>query len=104
MEAASEKQASNIVLLDMRGVCSFSDYFVISSGDSDRQIDAIADEIEKALEPHGAKRLHREGSAEAGWLLLDYGSVIVHIFAPEQRDFYQLEEFWERATTVVKIL
>ncbi len=104
MEAASEKQASNIVLLDMRESCAFSEYFVISSGESDRQINAIEDEIEKALRAAGVKPLHREGTAESGWILLDFGSVIVHIFTPEERDFYQLEQLWDKTTTVVKIL
>ena len=104
MDAASEKQASNVVMLDVRDVCSFSQYFVISSADTDRQIKAISEEIEKALQEGGLTPLHREGTADSGWVLLDYGSVIVHIFSPTQREFYQLEELWEQATPVIRIL
>lgn len=104
MDAASDKQASNIVMLDIRNVCSFSQYFVISSGDTDRQIKAISEEIEKALQEGGLTPQHREGTADSGWVLLDFGSVIVHIFAPAQREFYQLEALWSQATPVVRIL
>jgi ribosome-associated protein len=104
VDAASDKQASNIVMLDMRGVCSFSDYFVISSGETERQIKAIDEEIEKALQERGVTPRHREGTADSGWVLLDFGSVIVHIFSPDQREFYQLEELWCQATPVVRIL
>ena len=104
MDAASDKQASNIVMLDIRNVCSFSQYFVISSGDTDRQIKAIGEEIEKALQEGGVTPQHREGTADSGWVLLDFGSVIVHIFAPAQREFYQLEELWSQATPVIRIL
>ncbi len=104
VDAASDKQASNIVMLDMRDVCSFSDYFVISSGDSDRQIKAISEEIEKVLKQAGISPRHREGTADSGWMLLDFGSVIIHIFSPNQREFYQLEDLWNQAKQVVRIL
>ena len=104
MDAASDKQASNVVMLDMREVCSFSDYFVISSGESERQIKAIGEEIEKALQEGGVTPHHREGTADSGWVLLDFSSVIVHIFSPTQREFYQLEELWSQATPVIRIL
>lgn len=104
MDVASDKQASNVVMLDMREVCSFSDYFVISSGESERQIKAIGEEIEKALQEGGVTPHHREGTADSGWVLLDFSSVIVHIFSPTQREFYQLEELWSQATPVIRIL
>ena len=91
-------------MLDMRDVCSFSDYFVISSGDTDRQIKAISEEIEKVLKEDGLTPRHREGTADSGWILLDFGSVIVHIFSPDRREFYQLEELWNQATPVIRIL
>jgi ribosome-associated protein len=104
VDVASDKQASNVVMLDMREVCSFSDYFVISSGESERQIKAIGEEIEKALQEGGVTPHHREGTADSGWVLLDFSSVIVHIFSPTQREFYQLEELWSQATPVIRIL
>lgn len=103
VEAASDKQAVDIVLLDTRSVCSFADYFVICSGDSPRQIDALREEIEHALKKQGVMPHHYEGSNDSGWLLLDYGGVIVHIFAPVERDFYHLEKLWGKASTLVRI-
>ena len=103
VELASDKQATDIVLLDTRNVCSFADYFVICSGDSTRQIDAVREEIEHVLKKEGVAPHHYEGSTDSGWLLLDYGGIIVHIFASEERDFYQLEKLWGKASTLVRI-
>ena len=103
MEAASDKQASNIVLLDVREACSFASYFVICSGESERQIRAIHEEIEQSLKKEGLLPLHREGALDSGWLLLDFGDVIIHIFAPAERDYYRLEELWAQAVPVVRI-
>jgi len=104
VEAASRKKASDIVMLDARGVCSFADYFVICSGESDRQIGAILGEIDEVLVGEGANLHHREGTIDSGWVLLDFGDVIVHIFAPSQREYYELDRLWARATPVVRIL
>jgi ribosome-associated protein len=103
VEAASDKQAIDIVLLDTRDVCSFADYFVICSGDSARQIDAIRDEIEHVLKRQGVLPHHHEGSTDSGWLLLDYGGIIIHIFAPQERDYYQLDKLWSQASTLVRV-
>ncbi len=103
IEAASDKQASDIVLLDARGVCSFADYFVICSGESARQLKSIQDEIEHALKSEGVRPVHFEGTTDSGWMLLDYGDVIVHIFAPEERQFYKLDKLWEEAKPVLRI-
>ena len=103
MEAASEKQAENIVMLDARQICSFTDYFVIRSGESDRQIQAIQEEIRIALKNEGVFAHHSEGTADSGWILLDLGSVIVHIFSPQMRDYYQLDELWNKAIPVIRI-
>lgn len=101
---ASDKQASDIVLLDTRKVCSFADYFVICSGDSDRQVQAIHDEVEQVLKREGILPRHREGTLDSGWLLIDFGDVIVHIFAAFEREYYQLDKLWSQASTVVRIL
>ncbi len=103
VEAASDKQAMDIVLLDTRGVCSFADYFVICSGDSERQLKTIYEEIEHILKREGVLPHHHEGTVDSGWLLLDFGEVIVHIFASIEREYYQLDRLWSRATTVVRI-
>ncbi len=103
MEAASDKQAIDILLLDTRKVCSFADYFVICSGDSARQIQAIYDEVGHALKKEGISPHHHEGALDSGWLLLDLGDVIVHIFALSEREYYQLDELWSQAIPVLRI-
>ena len=103
VEAASDKQAIDIVLLDVQGVCSFADYFVICSGDSGRQIKTIYDEVGHTLKKEGILPLHHEGTIDSGWLLLDFGGVIIHIFASLEREYYQLDDLWDRATPVVRI-
>lgn len=103
VDVASDKQAGNVVLLDVRGICGFADYFVICAGDSQRQLRAIHDEIEKSLKESGVRPHHREGGADSGWLLLDYGDVIIHIFSAEEREFYNLDELWNEARTVLRI-
>jgi ribosome-associated protein len=103
VEAAAEKQASDIVLLDVSKVCSFADYFVICGGESERQLEAIGDEIEHMLKKGGVRPIHHEGTPDSGWLLYDYGDVLVHVFAPTGREFYQLDELWNKAALVIRI-
>ena len=103
MEAAADKQASNIVLLDARQVCSFADYFVICSGDSERQISSIYDEVGHRLKGEGILPHHHEGTVDSGWLLLDFGNTIVHIFASFEREYYQLDKLWSQAIPVLRI-
>jgi ribosome-associated protein len=103
LDSVDSKKASQIVLLDVQTVSMFTDYFLLCNGESERQIKAIAEGVEEALAKAGTKRRSREGTAESGWILLDYGDLMVHIFAPEQRDYYQLEELWKDAKTVVKM-
>jgi ribosome-associated protein len=91
------------VLLDAREVCSFADYFVICSGDSERQISAIYDEVGHKLKQEGVLPYHQEGTIDSGWLLLDFGDIIVHIFAPFEREYYQLDELWSKAVPVLRI-
>ena len=91
------------MLLDTREVCSFADYFVICTGDSDRQLRAIYDEVEHALKKEGILPHHHEGTVDSGWLLLDYGDVIVHIFASSEREAYQLDKLWSEANLVLRI-
>lgn len=103
VDLASDKLAEKLVLLDVRGLTSIADYFVICSGGSDRQVRAISRQIQDTLALEGEKALHEEGEAEATWILLDYDSVIVHIFTPEERDHYRLERLWGDAPAVVKM-
>jgi ribosome-associated protein len=92
--AALEKKADGVVILDLQGISSITDFFLVASARSTIQMRSIVDAIEEALESHGVRRLHREGVPESGWLLLDYGEVIVHVFLAETRAFYALERLW----------
>ncbi|NPV27183.1 MAG: ribosome silencing factor [Firmicutes bacterium] len=100
VEAAEEKKAQNVVILDLAGISLVADYFVICSGRSRIQVQAIAEHIEKELKAKGVNSLRREGYREARWILLDYGSVVVHIFREEDRSFYNLERLWSDAELI----
>lgn len=97
-EAALEKKATDIMALDMKELLVVTDYFVLATGNNDLQIKAIATEIEKELlEKCGAKPAHREGMQEAKWVLLDYTDIVIHLFQPDFRDEYRLEDLWSQA-------
>ncbi len=91
------------MLLDACGICSFTDYFVICTGESTRQLNAISDEIEHSLKKEGITPHHCEGTLDSGWRLLDYGSVIIHIFAGPEREYYQLDKLWDKLNPVLRI-
>lgn len=103
-EVASEKQASDILVLDLRRVTVLADYFVICSAQTERQLETIVDELEDQLGEAGVELLRREGTADSGWAVLDFGDVIVHVFRPRERAYYRLEEVWAEATPVVRII
>ena len=103
IDALSEKQAEDILLLDIRSVASFADYFVIASAGTTRQMDAVLDAVEQALTAGKVKPMGREGKPDSGWVLLDYGDVILHLFAPEERAYYDLESLWREGVPVVRI-
>lgn len=103
VEIASDKQASNIVLLDIRGIADFADYFVLLSGDNTRQINALIEDITVELKREGTPVTHREGTVQSGWVLLDYGDVLIHVFSPEEREYYRLEELWRDAVPLVHV-
>ena len=103
VDAAEDKKAADIVLLDVSELTSMADYFVICSGGSERQLGAIGDGIAAKLRDEGVKPIGREGGSNSHWTLLDFGAVIVHIFAPPERDYYQLERHWSKAKTVLRV-
>jgi ribosome-associated protein len=90
-------------MLNVEAVCSFTSYFVICSGDTKRHIEAIRQGIDEVLKRNGVIPHHSEGTSDSGWMLADFGSVIVHIFAPAERDYYQLDKLWDKAIPVVRI-
>jgi ribosome-associated protein len=103
VDVASGKQASDILLLDIREVASFADYLVIMSANNSRQMGSLVDEVLMTNKQAGVSLHHQEGTTDSGWLLLDYADVIVHIFSPEQREYYRLEQVWRQAKPVVRI-
>src|SRR6266404_6006015 len=101
VELAEDKKAADIVLLDLSPLTTVADYFVICSGGSERQLEAIAGGVISGLRDEKVRPFGREGTAASHWILVDYGSVIVHVFTPPERDFYQLERHWSEAKTVL---
>ena len=100
LSAASEKKAMNVVVLDLREIASFTDYFVIASGANERQVQAISDEVVETLKKAGTPVMRTEGYKTAEWILLDYGDFVVHIFNEKARSFYDLERLWRESKRV----
>ena len=99
-DIADDRQASNIVLLDVRDACDFADYFVIMTAESTRQLRTLIEDVEDGMNASGATLHHTEGTHHSGWVLMDYGDVLVHLMGPDQRDFYGLETVWPTARQV----
>ena len=100
IEAASEKKALNLIVLDVRDLTSIADVFIICSGRSNRQVNAIADSIIVGLKKHKIKPLSVEGTGEGHWVLLDYGHVVIHVFYEPVREFFDLEGLWSDAKRI----
>jgi ribosome-associated protein len=103
VDLVEDKQAEDIVLLDLRSISVIADYFVICTATTERQTKAVVEAVSKELKQDGILAAHVEGQASGGWMLIDFSDVIVHVFGPTQRDYYQLEELWQNAPVVVKI-
>ncbi len=103
VQLASDHQAVALVLLDVRGLCSFADFFVLMTAETRRHTSALAQELDHGLVQLGVRLRHQEGSAESGWILLDFGDLIVHIFGPEERAYYDLERLWAQALPLVRV-
>lgn len=100
LQSASDKKAINMVVLDLREIASFTDYFVITSGTNERQVQAIADEVYERLKHAGSPAARVEGYKTAEWILLDYGDFVVHVFDEKARSFYDLERLWRESKRV----
>lgn len=98
---ASEHKALDIVVLDLRKLTSFTDYFVICSGASDRQVKSVADAIRSDIKKEGRLPIGEEGFNSGSWALVDYGDVVAHVFYTDERDYYQMERLWNDAPRVV---
>jgi ribosome-associated protein len=103
VDVGSDKLASDILMLDISEVSNFADYFVIASVHSARQLGALAEDLEEALEDAGAQKLRREGGPQSGWVVVDFGDVVIHLFGVEERDYYNLAGAWPGASEVVRI-
>ena len=100
IEAALEKQAAEVTLLDLEGLGAFTNHFLLCTGFSSRQVEAICDEVERKVEEIGTRLQHREGQSGGDWMLLDFGGLIVHVFTEHARRFYDLERLWRAARRV----
>jgi ribosome-associated protein len=103
VDAAANKKADDIVLLDLRDVTSMADFFVICSASTDRQLKAVVEGMEEDLKGVGVRPVHVEGAQGSGWVLVDFGGVICHVFKPAEREYYRLEDLWQGAKTLVRM-
>lgn len=103
VDLLADRQAEDIILLDISRVASFADYFVIASAINPRHMRALLDTLDKDLATEGARALHEEGTPDSGWVLLDFGDLIVHLFSQEERTYYDLEGLWREGVAVVRI-
>jgi ribosome-associated protein len=90
-------------LLDLKDIASFTDYFVLCNGTSDRMLNALAEAVLESTRAQHKKKGRKEGEARDGWLVVDYGDVVVHLFSPDQRDYYQLEELWNEGKVLLRL-
>jgi ribosome-associated protein len=100
VEAAQDKQAVDVTVLKLAGVGAFAEYFLLCSGNSSPQIQAIGEAIDERLRSHGIRFAHREGKPGAEWVLLDYGNFVAHIFSERARQYYDLERLWRSAERI----
>jgi ribosome-associated protein len=98
-----DKKGENILLLDIHEIASFADYFVLCNGTSDRMLTALADAVSENAHQQFELSVRIEGRAEDGWLLIDLGDTIVHLFSPDQREYYHLEQLWDKGKVLVKL-
>jgi len=103
VESLEARKGENILLLDIKDVASFADYFVLCTGTSDRMLDALAESTLQTMRKEHQKRGIRQGEAREGWIVVDYGDVVVHLFSPDQRQYYSLEELWHTGKVVLKL-
>ena len=99
-EAAAEKKAADVVVLDVATTLVITEYFVLATGNTDRQVRTIAEEVEARLKAAGRPAIGREGEREGKWILIDFADVVLHVFQPDEREFYRLEKLWSDAPRV----
>ena len=103
MNSLEDKKGEDIVLLDIKDIASFTDYFVICTGTSDRMLDARANASMDDMRKKFKRKAKKQGNSRDGWVIVDYGDVVVHLFSPDQRDFYNIVELWEDGKVLLKL-
>jgi ribosome-associated protein len=103
VDAAEDKKAMNLVALNLKGISLIADYFIICHGNSETQVQAIATEIRKKAEEHGARMRGMEGMDTARWVLVDMGDVVAHVFHRDDREYYNIERLWSDAKVVERV-
>ena len=103
MNSLEDKKGEDIVLIDLKGIVSFTDYFIICTGTSDRMIDALADAAIDDIRTKHRKKGRKQGFSRDGWVIVDYGDIVVHLFSPDQRDYYNLEELWRDGKVLLRL-
>jgi ribosome-associated protein len=98
-----DKKAENILLMEIKDICAFTDYFVIASGTSDRMLESLSKAAKDALIKMHRKTSRAEGEARDGWILIDAGEVVIHLFSPDQRSYYRLEELWAQGKVLLRV-
>jgi ribosome-associated protein len=103
VNALEDKKGEDIVLLDLKELDIFTDYFVLCTGTSDRMLNALADGVVEDINKRHKRKGRKEGLARDGWLIVDYGDVVVHLFSPDQREYYSLEELWGEGKVLLRL-
>lgn len=103
MNQLEDKKGENLVLIDIKGLAVFADYFIICSGTSDRMIGALANAVAEFIHDNYHWSVHMEGEPREGWVLIDAGDIIIHLFSPEQRNFYKLEDLWSHGKVLLHL-
>jgi ribosome-associated protein len=98
-----QKKGEDILLLDIREIADFADYFVLCTGTSDRMLQALADDLTEQVRKQQQVQSRKEGIAQDGWILVDFGDVIVHLFSPDRRDYYRLEDLWGKGKVLLRL-
>ncbi|OGN75848.1 MAG: ribosome silencing factor [Chloroflexi bacterium GWB2_49_20] len=103
VNSLEEKKGEEILLLDIQKIASFTDYFIICTGTSDRMLDALADSVVMSVNEKHKIKGKIEGNSQCGWMVVDFGSILVHLFSPDQRDYYKLEDLWHDGRIILHV-
>ncbi len=98
-----DKKGEDILLLDIQNLASFADFFVLCNGTSDRMLESLADAVQESVKAQYGMNARAEGEPADGWLVIDLGDVVVHLFSPDQRDYYDLEKLWDRGKVLLRL-